>query len=1257
MIPDLLSLKDSELRYRRLFEAAQDGILILDAKTGMIEDVNPYLIKMLGYSREEFIKKKLWEVGAFKDINASKDAFEALQQNEYIRYEDLPLKAKDGRLIQVEFVSNVYQAGSEKVIQCNIRDNTEHKRLILALQENEKKYFNLLNQSSDGIFIIDLAGNILTVNKAMCTELEFSEEEFLSMNIWDIIPEQYLDQYRERLTKILAGESFEQAGEYEVRGKNGKNHYVEVLSTPHYRGGDIVGFQGIARDISARKQAEQALQESEARNRRLVEHLPTVVYTNAVGDASSTLYVSPQIQTLLGYTPQEWLADTNLWEKSLHPEDRQYVLEQVAATNQTKKPFEMEYRMIARDGHLVWVHDQIVLMNELEGEGQLWQGIMLDITESKQAEQALQESEKRFRALVENNSDAITLLDANGIALYDSPAAPGMLGYAPEDWIGQDVFALIHPDDLPRMRDLFEKLVKIPGARDHSTFRLHHKSGSWLWIEMVTTNLLAEPGVNAIVLNYHNITERKQASDALRRSDERFRQVWETTSDAMALSDSQGIVLAANPAYFALYGCTADQVVGVSFARIFPQEQQQWALEQYRIAFTNEAIPPYFESVVQRADGKTRIVETRITFIYDASQRIAMLSTIQDITERKQVEEQVVSARAFLQGVQDALSAHIAILDEQGNIIQVNAAWRDFGVQNGLRHPDHCIGMNYIDVCDSATGDYANEASLVANAIRAVQTGEKNETRIEYPCHASHEKRWFIARITSFENSGRKWTVVAHENISNRKHEQEALRRLATIVETSNDGIIGKTLDGIITSWNHGAEKMYGYLASEVIGRSISLLFPPERVADLPSLLKSIQQGIPIQNLETQRIRKDGSRIDVSLVLSPIRNYAGELVGISTIARDITERKQAEERIQRQLEHLTAFREIDKAIAGSMNLRSVLQTVLEHVTTDLGVDAALILLYDPHAQVLKYELGKGFRTNALQFTSLRVGEGYAGRAVLGGQTIHIPNLQARTTDFLRSPIFYQEEFICYFGIPLMAKGEVKGVLEIFHRSALNPDEEKLNFMETMAKQVAIAIDNATLYKDIQRSNVELSMAYDATIEGWSHALDLRDKETEGHSQRVTKITVDLARDFGLSEEDLIQVRWGSLLHDIGKMGVPDSILLKPGALTEEEWVSMKNHPRFAYDLLSPIRYLRLALDIPYCHHEKWDGTGYPRGLKGEQIPLTARIFAVVDVWDALRSDRPYRAAWDEGKVREHIFALAGTHFDPLVVDKFLNAME
>src|SRR5678815_3430159 len=179
---------------------------------------------------------------------------------------------------------------------------------------------------------------------------------------------------------------------------------------------------------------------------------------------------------------------------------------------------------------------------------------------------------------------------------------------------------------------------------------------------------------------------------------------------------------------------------------------------------------------------------------------------------------------------------------------------------------------------------------------------------------------------------------------------------------------------------------------------------------------------------------------------------------------------------------------------------------------------------------------------------------------------------------------------------------------------------------------------------------------DTTLEGWSAALDLRDKETEGHSQRVTDMTLLLAQALGVADGEMEQMRRGALLHDIGKMGIPDSILLKPGKLTDEEWVIMRQHPRLAHDLLAPIAYLRPALDIPYCHHEKWDGTGYPRGLKGEAIPLSARVFAVVDVWDALRSDRPYRPGWAEDKVLDYIREQSGKHFDPDVAAAFLALM-
>jgi putative nucleotidyltransferase with HDIG domain len=290
-------------------------------------------------------------------------------------------------------------------------------------------------------------------------------------------------------------------------------------------------------------------------------------------------------------------------------------------------------------------------------------------------------------------------------------------------------------------------------------------------------------------------------------------------------------------------------------------------------------------------------------------------------------------------------------------------------------------------------------------------------------------------------------------------------------------------------------------------------------------------------------------------------------------------------------------------------------------------------------------------------TQIRLGEGYAGRAARERTTLCCADLRKAGEADPRARRLAAEGFVCAYSVPLVAKGEVKGILEVYHRQALTPNQEWLEFLSSLAGQAAIAVENAELFDQLQRSNSELALAYESTLEGWSKALDLRDRETEGHTLRTADLTVRLAHAVGVSPADLVQVRRGALLHDIGKMGVPDSVLLKPGPLTPEEWEVMRRHPVYAYEMLSPITYLRQALEIPYGHHEKWDGTGYPRGLKAEQIPLGARIFAVVDVWDALCTDRPYRLAWPADKARQHIQDQAGKHFDSQVVRAFLSLLD
>lgn len=396
----------------------------------------------------------------------------------------------------------------------------------------------------------------------------------------------------------------------------------------------------------------------------------------------------------------------------------------------------------------------------------------------------------------------------------------------------------------------------------------------------------------------------------------------------------------------------------------------------------------------------------------------------------------------------------------------------------------------------------------------------------------------------------------------------------------------------------------------------------------------------------------------VGLSLGFLILYGSLFILVRNASKELIYRHEENARLyqeaERHLKNLQALHSIDQAISANHDLHHTLHTVLTQVTGQLQVDAACVLLLRPHTQTLEFAAGRGFRTKGIENSRLQMGEGYAGRAALEHRILNIPNLPKEESKFIRYELLAGEDFISYYAAPLIAKGQVKGVLEVFHREFLHPPREWLDFLEALATQAAIATDNATLFEDLQRSNIELILAYDATIEGWSRAMDLRDKETEGHTRRVAFLTLKLSRAMGISDAELVHIRRGALLHDIGKMAIPDNILFKTGPLDEEESKIVRRHPIHAHEMLAPIAFLRPALDIPHYHHEKWDGSGYPHGLKGEQIPLAARIFAVVDTWDALSSDRPYRSPWPPEQVCTYIQEQSGRHFDPQVVERFLK---
>jgi putative nucleotidyltransferase with HDIG domain len=360
------------------------------------------------------------------------------------------------------------------------------------------------------------------------------------------------------------------------------------------------------------------------------------------------------------------------------------------------------------------------------------------------------------------------------------------------------------------------------------------------------------------------------------------------------------------------------------------------------------------------------------------------------------------------------------------------------------------------------------------------------------------------------------------------------------------------------------------------------------------------------------------------------------------------------EQAKLNIERLEILQQVDNAITSSENLHDALDIILKKIQSSLGIDIVTVYEFDKENDRLVYLHNKGFGSEGDPSIDIPMGQGYVGTVAETQKPLFVPEVAWEKSGYKFPFSFEEEGVVSYNAFPLIIKGELQGVLELKHRSRFEPDEDWIHFAEMLARQTAIAVDNLTLFSDLEDANKELREAYDATIEGWAHALEIRDKETEGHSRRVGRLTVAVAKEYGLSGEELVHVRRGVLLHDIGKMGVPDQILHKPGPLNEAEWEIMRQHPVYAYEMLKSIDYLKPALNIPHYHHERWDGSGYPEGLTGEAIPLEARLFAVVDAWDALTSDRPYRKAWSEEETKKYLREMAGIEFDPEVVEILLR---
>ncbi len=915
------------------------------------------------------------------------------------------------------------------------------------------------------------------------------------------------------------------------------------------------------------------------------------------------------------------------------------------------------------------------------------------VIQHMQLEREFSTNEARYRVLLDNATDAIFLHDERGVVLDVNRQACDTLGYRREELIGMTPTDF----DLGATPAVLEQIRAHLASGELVTFDSYHhrKDGITIPVE-VRIRPFQEGGRRFGVAIVRNITERKRAEIALIESEERYRLIAENTADTIAVFDLHLVLRYISPSVKKLRGFTVEEAMMQPLDQVLTPESLQKAFEvlaeQMRLETDKNADPSrtiLLELEEYCKDGSTIWVELSASFLRNSGgEPNGILTVTRDITARKQAEDEVRASEARFRMLVDHATDAFFRYGNRGTILDVN---RQACESLGYRR-EELIGMSAYDFDMDADHNFRTrlETQLDAGELVAFDTRFRRKDGTIFPVEV---------RIRLFMNGEQRFGVALVRDITQRKQADEVLRRrlreleglnkvsialrAAQTLEDALPILLAETLDALDTE--AGAIYLYHPPTDELRITTArgwfhqlqdTSLKPGEGIAGSVFVsghaYNSIEcTGDPLEHFPFHEkippgwsgaclpIRSLATTIGVLFIsLRLPRHVMPEemqlLESLAEMAGTALHRLRLHEETVHRMNQLQALQTVDRVITSSLDMELSLNVLLEQTLAQLEADAADVLLLMPQSPILRFVTGRGFHSSTSSSCQLRLGEGYAGRAALERRTILVSNLKNTGEVFPNAGLIAQEGFTDVACTPLVAKGHVLGVFEIFHRSPHQPDQDWLRFLEMLAAQAAIAIDSIQSFERLQQANIELTLAYDSTIEGWSRALELRDKETQGHTQRVMEMTVRLAHAVGMTQDELMHIRRGALLHDIGKMAVPDAIFLKPDQLTEEEWAIMRQHPQYAYEMISPITYLKPALDIPYCHHEKWDGTGYPRGLKGEQIPLVARIFAVVDVWDALCTDRPYRKAWPEEKVLAYILAAAGTHFDPQVVNKFLS---
>jgi PAS domain S-box-containing protein len=1099
------ALLASEVSYRRLFEAAKDGILILNADTGEIVDVNPFLMEMLGYSQTEFLGKQLWEIGFFKDIVANKAAFLKLQEERYIRYENLPLETRDGRLIWVEFVSNAYDVNGKQVIQCNIRDISERKRAEEQVHIQAARLKVLADASQTFAAVVQdyqvmldvVARQTAEALDAVCGVRLISEDgEWLEMVAMHDVDSEALEYARMLANQPLRADepNFVQrilqsqqpllipgVSEDQLRTVVKPEDWVHLpyiashsrLLAPIRNRSQALGFLIISRKVGSPVFDEHDLS--------LAQDL-----ADRAGLAISNARLFKQVQNELV--------------------ERKRAEEKIEQQNQRLKVLrEIDTAILAADSIENIVSAALSHVRELMGCQRAnltlidWganESVIFDV--STDNETSIPKGRRfplaQYQDIIQALSQKQTLLMNDLRALADPrPAIQSLL----KD--GLQSLCSLPLSSQGNLIGMFSLYSDVPNYFDDEKTNLGREIANQVAIA-ITQNRLVE---------------------GLRESEQKFFLLFEKSSFAISLSRlPDGVIVNINEAFESTFGYTKQEAVGKTSLELginpdaAGRARMLAALNEHGSARNQEL-------VLHTKLGKARIFSVNVDFV-DIGDQKYVLNTALDITERKQAEEKIAYQSRLLENVNDAVFA----TDTQFNITSWNHAAEEM---YGYR-AEEVLGHKASEVIRS-------EFSDAQRAVAVQDLSESGSYRIEVlHYHRDGHSFWIEGSTFALKELNEQvyGYISINRDITQRKQAEERLIqseiRYRRLFESAKDGILILDAEtGTIADVNPFLITLLGYSEEDLLGKNIwGLGFFRDILANKANFLELHQKEyIRYEDLPLETA--DGRRISVEFVSNVYEVDQKKVIQCNI--RDITERKRAEEQIKRQLKHLNALRMIDTAINSSFDLDVILEVVLQQVLAELVVDASAILLFNPQLQTIEYAASRGFRADALYHTQLKLGEGYAGRAVLERKTTHISDLMQTGGQLASSLLLEHESFVDYYGTPLIVKGEVKGVLEIYHRSHLKADSEWLEFLEVLAGQAAIAIDNAQLFENLRHSNLNLEVrVIERTAELHQTNTELEDAnrvKDEFLANMSHELRTPLTSVLGLSES-LLEQRGGSL---------------------------------------------------------------------------------------------------------------------------------